>query len=65
MFLIVHNYSQIQGPPWPKTFIGPVKLKPPYTADMSDFWVQLVTEDGQVAVEIFGPVTGNESQTML
>jgi hypothetical protein len=25
----------------------------------------LVTEDGQVAVKIFGPVTGNEPQALL
>lgn len=65
MFLIVHNYSQIQVPQWPKTFWGPVKLKQPYTTDMTDFSVQLVTEDGKAAVEIFGPVTGNEPQTLL
>jgi hypothetical protein len=39
-----------------------MKLKQPYTTDFS---VQLVTEDGQVAVEIFGPVTGNEPQTLF
>jgi hypothetical protein len=42
-----------------------VKLKQPYTTDMTDFSVQLVTEDGKAAVEIFGPVTGNEPQTLL
>jgi len=62
MFLIMHNYSQIQVPPWPKTFRGTMKLKQPYTTDFS---VQLVTEDGQVAVEIFGPVTGYEPQTLF
>jgi hypothetical protein len=39
-----------------------MKLKQPYTTDFS---VQLVTEDGQVAVEIFGPVTGYEPQTLF
>lgn len=42
-----------------------MKLKQPYTTDMTDFSVQLVTEDEHVAVEIFGPVTGNEPQTLL